>query len=54
MTITIGLLVLIVVGLALYALGTAKISEIGRIVFFCALLAFLFSTPHLATLKIGR
>lgn len=54
MTITVGLLVLILVGLALYFIGTAKISEMGRIIFFCALLAFLFSAPHVATLRIGR
>lgn len=35
---SIPLLVLAVIGLLMYALTTGKISEIGRIIFFCALL----------------
>lgn len=55
MTITIGLLVLILVGLALYFIGTAKFSEVGRIIFFCVLLAFLLTSGHtIGTLRLGR
>lgn len=42
------LVVLIVLGLILYTTSNAKVAEVGRIVFFCALLVFLFqATQHL-------
>lgn len=47
MPITISLLlVLILLGMGLYATNNSKVSEIGRIVFFCALLVFLFAAAE--------
>jgi hypothetical protein len=42
MTISITLLVLMLVGLLIYAFAQGKLSEVGRIMFFCALLALCF------------
>ena len=49
----IALILIMLVGLLTYVLsGNAKLSEIGRIAFFAALLAFLFgSSPHLPRLR---
>jgi hypothetical protein len=55
MTITLGtLLVLAVLGLLVYALSNnGKVAEIGRICFFCALLAICFEVaPHAGGLKL--
>ncbi len=49
----VSLLVLALVGLALYVLGSGKLSEVGRIMFFCALLAICVEGwPH-AILRFG-
>ena len=50
MTITLSLFVLAVLGLLLYAFAAnPKAAEIGRITFFCALLALCFEVwPHVA------
>jgi hypothetical protein len=42
MTISITLLVLMLIGLLIYAFTAGKLSEVGRIMFFCALLALCF------------
>jgi len=39
MTATIALILVLVVGLVLYLATSGKASELGRILFFCALLA---------------
>ena len=54
MTITISLLILAVLGLLVYAFASnGKLSEVGRIVFFCAFLALCFgAAPHVP--RIGR
>ena len=42
------LLLLIVVGLLVYAFTNGKIAEVGRVLFACALLAMLLhGVPHL-------
>lgn len=39
---SIPLLVLCIIGLLTYALAKDKVAEIGKVVFFCALLALCF------------
>lgn len=52
MTITLSLIVMAVLGVLLYAFTNGKLSEVGRIVFFCALLALCFgAAPHMAKLR---
>jgi hypothetical protein len=49
MTIVLGLaLIVAIVGVLMYALCVnGKLSEIGRILFFCGVLAFLMGSPVL-------
>ena len=56
MTITLSLFVLAVLGLLVYVLSSnGKAAEIGRITFFCALLALCFEVwPHVATRVASR
>jgi Na+/phosphate symporter len=39
---SIPLLVLMLIGLLMFAFAQSKLSEVGRIIFFCALLAICF------------
>ena len=55
MPITIWLiLVLLLAGLALYTTSNTKIAEIGRIVFFCSLLVFLFTVGQSLQIDVVR
>lgn len=55
MTITLSMLVLAVIGLLIYAFANGKPAEIGRLVFFAALLALCIEWPHVAAVaRIGR
>lgn len=46
-------LIFIVLGLLLYGLTNSKASEIGRLVFFAAMLAFLLHGVHVPTLRLS-
>ena len=52
MTITVTLVLIMIVGLLIYALSTnGKVAEIGRLTFACALLAIcLEALPHVGRL----
>lgn len=55
MPITIWLIaVLMLAGLALYTTSNTKIVEIGRIVFFCSLLVFLFTVGQSLQIDVVR